>query len=75
MVTKSDLVEFQQFADQRVASGQVRSLAELAGEWEAKKREMEATVSDIQQSHRDIESGNVSSVSEAFANARRHLGE
>lgn len=75
MVTKADLQAFQQFAVQRVSTGDVNSLTDLAGEWEAQKREIEATVQDIKQSHAEIESGDVSSVADAFTNARHKLGQ
>jgi len=74
MVTKQDLQDFQQFADQKLASCEASSLLDLAGEWESHRRESEATVTDIRQSHADIEAGKVSSVVDAFADARRRLG-
>ncbi len=74
MVTKEDLQDFHQFADQKLASGEASSLLDLAGEWESHRRESEATVADIRQSHADIEAGGVSSVADAFADARRQLG-
>jgi len=72
MVTKEDLQEFHRFADQKLESGKVDSLLDLASEWESDR---EATVTDIRQSHANIEAGNVSSVTEAFADARRRLSQ
>jgi hypothetical protein len=73
-VTKDDLRDFTRFADERLKNGGADSIVKLAGEWEAQRREMEATVSDIRQSHADIESGRVLSVADAFDGARKRLG-
>ncbi|MCG8450517.1 MAG: hypothetical protein MI725_13190 [Pirellulales bacterium] len=75
MVTKEDLQDFHRFAGQKLESGVASSLVDLAGEWESHRREMEETVADIRQSHADIEAGRVSSVSDAFADARRQLDQ
>ena len=73
-VTKEDLQAFHRFADERLDRDGARSLVELAGEWEANRREMEETVADIRQSHADIDASRVSSVSDTFADVRRQLG-
>jgi hypothetical protein len=73
-VTKDDLRDFTRFADERLDRGGEVSLIELAGEWEAQRREMDATLKDIRESHADIDSGKVDSVADAFAYARRQLG-
>jgi hypothetical protein len=73
-VTKEDLLEFTRFADGRLSSGTSDSLVDLAGEWEAQRREMDATVADIRVSHADIESGRVKTVPDAFAEIRNRLG-
>jgi hypothetical protein len=72
-VTKNELRDFQRFADERLSSGSADSLVALVDEWEAQRREMDATVEDIRQSHTDIEAGRVSSVADAFAEVRRQL--
>jgi hypothetical protein len=69
----NDLQDFQRFADERVRVGAVESLVELAGQWEAERREIEATVADIRESHADIESGRVTNVADAFAEIRQVL--
>jgi hypothetical protein len=73
-LTKDDLRDFTRFADDRLAHGGADSLIELAGEWEAQRREMDETVKDIRESHADIDSGSVDSVAGAFAYARGKLG-
>ncbi len=73
-VTKEDIVEFARFADGRLSSGTSDSLVDLAGEWEAQRREIDATVHDILESHADIESGRVKTVSDSFAEIRSRLG-
>jgi len=78
-VTKDDLRDFQRFADERLNGGDAPSLVELAGQWEAQRREAERhesdeTLADIQASHADIEAGRVSGVAEAFADVRQQLG-
>ena len=75
MVTKEDLQNFHRFADLKLESGGANSLVDLADEWESRRGEMEETVADIRQSRADIEAGRVSSVSDAFADARRQLGQ
>ena len=73
-ITKEDLRDFTRFADEKLERGVADSLVALAGEWESQRREMENTVADIRQSHVDIDSGRVSSVADAFADARKQLG-
>jgi hypothetical protein len=73
-LTREDLRDFNRFADERLANGGADFLAALAGEWEAKRREMDETVADIRQSHADIDAGRVSSVAETFADVRKQLG-
>ena len=73
-VTKEDLRDFTRFADEKLERGAADSLVALAGEWESQRREMEDTVADIRQSHLDIDAGRVSSVADAFDNARKQLG-
>lgn len=73
-VTKEDLQAFHRFADEKLDHDAARSLVELAGEWEANRREMEETVEDIRQSHTDIDAGRVESVSDTFADVRDQLG-
>lgn len=73
-VTRNDLRAFAQFADAKLNNGGAASLVELAGEWEAQRREMEETAADIRQSHADIDAGRVSSVADAFVNIRQQLG-
>jgi hypothetical protein len=72
-VTKQDLRDFARFADEKLEHGVADSLVALAGEWESRRREMEETVSDIRQSHVEIEAGKLSTVADAFADARRQL--
>ncbi|MGD9635083.1 MAG: hypothetical protein AB7G28_08025 [Pirellulales bacterium] len=72
-ISLDDLRDFQRFADERVRIGAVTSLVELAGLWEAERREMEATIADIRKSHADIEAGRVASVADAFAEVRQQL--
>lgn len=74
-VTKEDLRHFHRFADKRIDKVGANSLVELAGEWEAKRREMEETIAAIRQSHVDIDAGQVASVADAFADVRSRLGE
>jgi hypothetical protein len=57
----------------KLAGGGASSLVDLAGEWEAQRREMEDTVADIRQSHADIEAGRVASVADSFADVREQL--
>jgi len=73
-ITKEDLRSFQRFADGKLENGGADSLVELAGEWEAQRREMEDTVADIRESHADIEAGRVASVADTFADVRNQLG-
>lgn len=73
-VTKEDLQDFARFADQKVARGEASSLVDLAGEWEARRREAAATLADIHQSHSDIDAGRVAPVAEAFAEVRKQIG-
>jgi len=73
-VTKEDLQAFHRFAGEKLDHGGAQSLVELAGDWEANRREMEKTVADIRQSHSDISTGRVESVSDTFADVRRQLG-
>ncbi len=73
-VTKEDLQAFHRFAGEKLDHDEARSLVELAGEWEANRRETEETVEDIHQSHADIDAGRVASVSDTFADVRRQLG-
>ena len=74
-VTKEDLTHFHRFADEKISKGGADSLVELAGEWEAERREMEQTVADIRKSHADIDAGRVASVADTFADVRSRLGE
>lgn len=73
-ITKDDLRDFNRFADMKLANGGASSLVELAGEWEAQRREMEETVAAIWRSHADIEAGRVTTVAEAFQEVRKQLG-
>ena len=73
-ITQEDLRDFARFADAKLANAGVDSLVELAGEWEAQRREMDETVADIRQSHQDIAAGRVASVAETFAEVRKQLG-
>jgi len=73
-ITKEDLRDFNRFADMKLADGGASSLVDLAGEWEAQRREMEDTVADIRQSHADIDAGRVASVADSFADVRKQLG-
>jgi hypothetical protein len=73
-ITKDDLQDFARFVDEKLDRGEGDSLVALAGEWEAQKREMDATVADIRESHSDIEAGRVSRASDAFAEIRKQLG-
>ena len=74
-VTKEDLQDFARFADQKVARGETCSLVDLASEWEAQqRRESEATLADIHQSHADIDAGRMVPVAEAFAEVRKQIG-
>jgi len=72
-ISLNDLRDFQRFADERVRVGSVESLVELAGQWEAERREIDATITDIRESHADIEAGRVSGVADAFAQVRQQL--
>ncbi len=72
-ITKEDLSDFHRFADDQLNHGEARSLVELAGEWEARHREMENTVEDIHQSHADIDAGRVAPVADTFADVRQRL--
>jgi hypothetical protein len=74
-VTKDDLRDFNRFADERLSNGGANSLVDLAGEWEARRREVEETVADIRDSHADIDAGRVSSVADTFAEVRKQLGK
>jgi len=73
-VTKDDLQDFHRFADEKLNNGGSQSLVELAGEWEAQRREMDETIADIRQSHADIEAGRVAPVGDTFADVRKQLG-
>ena len=73
-VTKEDLRHFHHFADEKISKGGADSLVELAGEWEAERREIQETVAAIRQSHVDIDAGRVASVADAFADVRSRLG-
>ena len=73
-VTKDDLRDFHRFADEKLNNGGVQSIVELAGQWEAQRREMEETVENIHESHADIDAGRVSGVADAFADVRKQLG-
>jgi hypothetical protein len=73
-VTREDLRHFHRFADEKIEQGGANSLVELAGEFEAERREMEETVAAIRQSHVDIDAGRVASVADAFAHVRNRLG-
>ena len=73
-LTKADLQDFAQFADEKLNCGEIDSLSRLADEWEALRREMESTVADIRQSHAEIDAGKVASVADSFANVRKQLG-
>ena len=74
-ITNEDLRDFHRFADEKIREGHAHSLVDLAGQWEARRREAEETVSDIRQSHADIDAGRTAPVAEAFADARKRLGE
>jgi hypothetical protein len=74
-ITKEDLQDFQRFADRRLDEGVRESLVMLAGEWEARRREMDETIADIHASHADIEAGRVSGVADAFAEVRKKMGQ
>jgi hypothetical protein len=50
-VTKADLQDFTRFADEKLSRGEVDSLAHLADQWEAQRREADETLADIHQSH------------------------
>lgn len=78
-LTNDDLSNFQQFASQRVSVGDVRSLVQLANEWEAQRqreerREMGETVADICASHADVDAGRVFPLADAFVEVRQQLG-
>jgi hypothetical protein len=53
-VTKEDPQAFHRFADEKLNRGEANSLVDLAGQWEAQRRETEETASDIRHSHADI---------------------
>jgi hypothetical protein len=73
-ITKEDLRDFNRFADERLHRGEAESLVDLAGQWEAQRREMEQTAADIRQSHADIDAGRVASVADTFSEVRKQLG-
>jgi oligoribonuclease (3'-5' exoribonuclease) len=79
-LTPHDLTDFQQFASERVNVGDVRSLVQLANEWEARRanedarREMDEAVADIHASHADLNAGRTMPAANAFEQVRRQLG-
>lgn len=74
-VTKEDLRRFHRFVEEKITNGAATSLVDLAGEWEADRRETQDTVEAIRQSHVDIDAGRVASVAETFAEVRSRLGK
>ena len=73
-VTKEDLRDFARFADEKLGQGEASSMVDLAGQWEAQRREMEETVTDIRKSHEDIAAGRVAQMTQTFAEIRQQLG-
>ena len=72
-ITKEDLRNFARFADEQLERGSKGSLADLADEWEARRRERSETIADIRESHADIDAGRTASVADAFDEVRRQL--
>ncbi|HTQ39460.1 MAG TPA: hypothetical protein VMJ32_10550 [Pirellulales bacterium] len=73
-VTKDDLRDFTRFVDEKLEHGKVDSLVDLAGQWEAQRREQEETLADIRQSHADIDNNKVAPLTDSFADVRQQLG-
>ena len=72
-VTLEELESFSQFASQQLHQEAAPSLEECVRQWRA-ERELQATVSTIEQSLDDIAQGRVKPVDHAFDDVRRRLG-
>lgn len=72
--TRQDLLEFNRFADEKLASGEAWSLSDLVREWEESRRYSES-VAALRESHADAEAGRVQPIDEAFSEIRRKLSQ
>lgn len=77
-ISSDDLRDFQLFANERLNSGDVSSLVELANQWEARReharqRDRDETLADIHASHADVDAGRVIPLAEAFSDIRQQL--
>jgi hypothetical protein len=72
-ITKQDLLEFNQFADAKLAEGPADSLGELVQKWEHHRHEIEATLEDVRLSHEDIAAGRVLDMTDGFRQVRQQL--
>jgi hypothetical protein len=69
-ITKDDLRDFNRFADERLETGGANSLVELAGEWEAQRREARDTIADVGECHVEIDADTLSALVAAFPDAQ-----
>jgi hypothetical protein len=65
-VTKADLQDFSQFANQRLENGDVDSLVTLVGEWEAKHKTAEKFVTELPPLDVNIDEKTLRSLAAAF---------
>lgn len=72
-VTKEDLHNFQQFADEKLANGAVESLQNILDEWNA-RREREQSIAGIRESIAQYDAGEGLPVDKAFGEVRKKLG-
>ncbi len=72
-VTKEKLQDFNRFADEKLARGEVWSFQDLVREWEAAQHHAES-VAALSNSHADAEAGRTRPVDAAFADIRKKLG-
>jgi hypothetical protein len=66
-ISEQDLADFNQFAVQKLASGDAKSIERLGREW-TEARQLSELVDNIAQSEADIEAGRVKPLDDAFAN-------
>lgn len=72
-VTREELAEFHNFANEKLSNGGAESMHALLDDW-LMKRAHDASVTEIRQSIAQYEAGEALPVDQAFAEIRQKLG-
>ncbi len=72
--TRKELLEFNRFADAKLARGEVWSVVDLARQWEESRRYADS-VDALRKSHAEAEAGRARPIAEAFSDIRNKMSQ